>query len=136
MDSVLDLVSLDLMDLDGTAQRVHATLAEAQKFDFAGSNMKIWDVLDELLHSDHNLFDGRLSTETMTRTFAVKMVFPILTPQGIPLPVQQIDIVCLKLLQAFNDRLSNIVWIVADLATPFKGHMVSKFGGQEDLSKP
>lgn len=58
-----------------------------------------------------------------------------MTLQGIPLPVQQIDVVCLKLLQAISDGLSNIVGIVADFATPFRGHIVSKFGCQEDLFK-
>lgn len=53
----------------------------------------------------------------------------------VQLPVKQIDIIRLKLPQALSNRLSDKVWIVADLPTPFRGHMVSKFRRQEDLSQ-
>ena len=71
----------------------------------------------------------------MTTMFAVNIAFPVLA-QSIPLPVQQINVVCLKLLQAFSDRLPNVFCIVADFATSFRCHMIPEFGGQEDLHKP
>lgn len=36
--TVLDLVGLNRMNIDGTAQRIHAALADAQVFGFPGTS--------------------------------------------------------------------------------------------------
>ena len=48
-------------------------------------------------------------------------------------PVQKINVVGLKPLQAFRNRAADVVWVIIDLATALGRDFVSKFRGQKDL---